>query len=229
MPVYLLNEQPVFPPATEAEPDGLLAIGGDLSVERLISAYSGGIFPWFEEENAFFWFSPDPRLVLFPGKIKISRSLERIIKSGKFEVRMDTAFREVITNCSKVTRPDGDDSWINKKFIEGYTALHQAGFAHSIEAYYNGKLSGGLYGVSLGKAFFGESMFHKVTDASKVAFSYLSGKIFDEWNFDFIDCQVETSHLISMGAENISRKKYLELLAKTLKKRTRKGPWKSEP
>jgi leucyl/phenylalanyl-tRNA---protein transferase len=227
MPVYLLNDQPVFPPASEAEPDGLIAVGGDLSVSRLINAYTDGIFPWFEEEGTIYWFSPDPRLVLYPGNLKISPSLNRTIKSKKFEIRVDTSFRKVISSCSKAKRLHEDSTWISRKFINGYVALHQAGYAHSIEAFYEGELAGGLYGVSLGSAFFGESMFHTVTDASKVAFCHLVN-LCKSFNFKFIDCQVKTDHMIRLGAESVSRTEYLLLLKEALRVASRKGKWRME-
>ena len=224
MPVYLLNDEPVFPSASEAEPDGLIAVGGDLSVSRLINAYVNGIFPWFEEEGSIFWFSPDPRLVLFPEKLIISDSLSRTIKSRKFEIRVDTVFRQVITACAKAPRPDQDGTWISSKFINAYVALYKAGFAHSIEAFFNGKLAGGLYGVSLGSGFFGESMFQVEKDASKVALFYLS-ELAISMNLNFIDCQVESPHLMRLGAELVSRAEYLDLLKTVLKKPTVSGRW----
>ena len=216
MPVYLLNETPLFPPATEAEPDGLLAVGGDLSIDRLLAAYCSGIFPWFESEGLFYWFSPDPRLVMFPGDFKVSSSFSRLLTSNKFEIRKDTAFREVMKACSKVPRAGQDESWITGKFINGYCALHKAGFAHSFETYFQNELVGGLYGVSLGKAFFGESMFHTMPDASKFAF-YKLNEFAKKNDFLIIDCQVETDHLKRLGAVAISRNNYLELLKEALK------------
>jgi leucyl/phenylalanyl-tRNA--protein transferase len=218
MPVYLLPREPVFPPAAEAEADGLLAIGGDMSVERLVTAYASGIFPWFIEEGDIYWFSPDPRMVLFPEKFRISPSLLRIIKSGRFEVRMDHDFRSVISNCSGMKRSHDEGTWISQEFIEGYTELHRKGFAHSIEPYLDGQLAGGLYGVSLGKAFFGESMFYTEKNASKVALYHLV-EIVSKEGFHFIDCQVETEHFRRMGAELISRKEYLALLRLALSSR----------
>lgn len=224
MPVYLLPDGPFFPPVEEAEPDGLIAIGGDLSVERLLQAYASGIFPWFEESEEFFWFSPDPRMVLVPGVYKPSQSLRRIIRSGRFTVRFDTAFGDVMRKCSEADRPGQEGTWISEAFIRGYTALHDAGFAHSVETYLDGNLCGGLYGVSIGSAFFGESMFHTVSNASKVAFHSLVEQC-SGFGFDFIDCQVESDHLVSLGARPVSRAQYLEMVGSAIKKGTRKGPW----
>lgn len=224
MTVYLLPEEPFFPPVDEAEPDGLIAIGGDLSVDRLLQAYSQGIFPWFLEENDFFWYSPDPRMVLFPERYKVSDSLRRIIKSSLFEVKFDNDFGQVIRSCSHTGRPGQDGTWISTEFIEAYTALYHQGFAHSVETYLNGKLVGGLYGVSLGAAFFGESMFFNVNNASKVALYALVERS-KQQEFKFIDCQVETSHLMRSGATLIPRKDYLAILAEAIKKPTCQGRW----
>ena len=214
----------MFPPAGEAEEDGLLAIGGDFSVDRLLNAYASGIFPWFIHEGDIYWFSPDPRLTLYPGKLKISRSLDRIVRSGKFEIRFDHDFEAVIRNCARMKRSHEPDTWISEEFIQGYAGLHQKGFAHSVESYFRGKLVGGLYGVSLGKAFFGESMFFNMPDASKVALVHLTEWLM-KWDFSFIDCQVDTEHFRRLGAELIDREKYLELLSQAIKQPTRKGNW----
>ncbi len=215
MPVYQLPEEPVFPPAEEAGEDGLIAVGGDFSPERLLQAYAGGIFPWFENEREIYWFSPEPRLVLFPCDLKISRSLDRILKSNRFEVKFDTMFTDVVRNCADVRRKDQPGTWISERFVEGYTRLHDMGFAHSAEVFAEGRLAGGLYGVSLGAAFFGESMFSRESNASKVALYHLTRKI-ATWQFHFIDCQVATTHLLNMGATLISRREYLERLSAAL-------------
>jgi leucyl/phenylalanyl-tRNA--protein transferase len=225
MPVYQLNDYPVFPSPEEAEEDGLLAVGGDLSIDRLLEAYKTGIFPWYSENTPLLWWSPDPRLVLFPKKMKISKSLDRVIKKNPFTITFDTAFEEVIKHCAHVERKDEESTWITREMEEAYTQLHHAGYAHSVEAWCDGKLAGGLYGVSLGKAFFGESMFHKLTDASKVAFFYLVEKA-KQWNFLFIDAQIYTPHLVSLGAEEIPRKQFLEILEVALNYRSYKGKWK---
>jgi leucyl/phenylalanyl-tRNA---protein transferase len=211
MPVYLLPEEPLFPPVSEAEPDGLLAIGGDFSSDRLLAAYSRGIFPWFEEEAGICWFSPDPRMVLFPEKLRVSASLSRVLKQGRFEIRFDHDFRSVIEHCAKVPRKNEQGTWISRGFIEGYTRLHHIGYAHSAEAWRDGKLAGGLYGVSIGKVFFGESMFYLEPEASKVAFITLVRRL-SAWGFRLIDCQMETEHLQRFGAEPIARPDYLTLL-----------------
>ena len=170
MSVYLLGKEPFFPDPNEADPDGLIAIGGDFSAQRLLNAYVSGIFPWFEDDKDIYWFSPDPRLVLYPDKLKIPVSLGRIIKQGKFEIRFNYDFKAVMEQCARVPRKHEEGTWISGRFIRGYTRLHKLGFAHSAEAYHNGTLAGGLYGIAIGRAFFGESMFYLEPDASKVAF-----------------------------------------------------------
>jgi leucyl/phenylalanyl-tRNA--protein transferase len=213
-----------FPDPITADPDGLLAAGGDLSPEALITAYSQGIFPWYNNDSPILWWSPDPRLVLFPDKFKISNSLNQRIKSSKYSVSADTDFEGVIRHCALVKRNDQNGTWITPEMTQAYIYLHQAGVAHSFETYYNDQMVGGLYGVSLGRAFFGESMFHLMSDASKIALFYLV-----EWtkrnNFRFIDAQQSTAHLKSMGAEEISRDRFLKLLAAALKYPTMKGRW----
>ena len=211
MTVYLLPQEPFFPPVAEAEPDGLIAIGGDLSAKRLVQAYAQGIFPWFVEEDDFYWYSPDPRLVLLPKAFKASGTLQRLVKKKIFEIRVDTNFEGVIRSCAETCRPGQDGTWISEEFIKAYLEMHDRGFAHSVEAYHDGKLAGGLYGVSLGGAFFGESMFHKENNASKVAFFNLV-ELAKQLEFNFIDCQVETSHLVGLGATLIPRTSYLDLL-----------------
>jgi leucyl/phenylalanyl-tRNA--protein transferase len=224
MAVYYLPEEPFFPPVDEAEPNGLVAIGGDLSVERLLNAYACGIFPWFMEENTVFWFSPDPRMILFPDQVKTSDSLMRIIRSNRFKVSFDTRFDQVIRSCASAARPGQDGTWISQEFIDAYIALHQKGFAHSVEVCYQDELVGGLYGVSLGAAFFGESMFYSASNASKVAFHALVERC-RQSGFSFIDCQMETSHLLRLGAKLLLRKTYLEMLEDAMRKSTYKGSW----
>lgn len=224
MTVYLLPEEPVFPDAREAEPDGLIAIGGDLNPERLLQAYSGGIFPWFIEAGEVYWFSPDPRLIMYPNQFRISDSMKRTIRTGRFEVKFDTAFEAVINRCAEAPRPGQEGTWINADFINAYISLYKHGFAHSVEVYQNQALVGGLYGVSLGTAFFGESMFHRVKDASKVAFHALTERC-KSYNFNFIDCQVESQHLISLGASLTARNDYLKMLELALKGKTFRGSW----
>ena len=224
MTVYLLPEEPVFPPVDEAEPDGLIAIGGDLSPERLINAYANGIFPWFMEEGDVFWYSPDPRMVMFPEQFRIPGSLKRIIRSNRFSVKFDTAFGKVIRECADAPRPGQDGTWISQEFIDGYEKLHELGYAHSAEVYCQEELVGGLYGVSLGAAFFGESMFFKMNNASKVAFSALVDRC-RQYGFRFIDCQVESSHLLNLGAKLIKRNDYLRMLVKTMESHSVTGTW----
>jgi leucyl/phenylalanyl-tRNA--protein transferase len=228
MTVYRLSKDLIFPDPTLADPEGLLALGGDLSAERLLLAYSMGIFPWYSAGQPILWWSPDPRLVLFPGEVHISKSLQRILRSGKFQVKYDTRFSEVIRRCSAKERPDQDGTWITDQMIEAYCYLHIKGFAHSVETYQKGELVGGLYGISLGHAFFGESMFSNVADASKVALVSLSGKLID-WGFDLIDCQVTTSHLVRMGAHEINRDDFLERLSLALRHPTNRGSWTLKP
>ncbi|MFH1161505.1 MAG: leucyl/phenylalanyl-tRNA--protein transferase [bacterium] len=227
MPIYLLPDEPVFPPASEAEEEGLLAVGGDFSVDRLLAAYASGIFPWFVHDGTIYWFSPDPRLVLFPGNFKESRSLIRILRTARFEVRFDEDFEGVVRACSKVNRSHESGTWISEDFISGYLELHRKGFAHSVETYHNGDLVGGLYGVSLGRAFFGESMFFTYSNASKVALFFLVERL-KEWEFSFIDCQVETEHFRRMGACSIPRSEYLKLLASAIRFPTKRGRWGKE-
>lgn len=224
MTVYLLPEEPVFPPPSEAESDGLIAIGGDLTAERLLSAYASGIFPWFREEEDIFWFSPDPRMVLFPAELRISDSLYRVIRSKKFKVTADEDFGGVIRACADAQRPGQDGSWIDDEFIRGYSELHRLGFAHSFEAWQDGELVGGLYGVSLGRAFFGESMFHRVRDASKVAFCHMVEKI-KTWQYEIVDCQVETELLKRLGARPVAREDYLSCLEQAVQHPTARGKW----
>ena len=224
MPVYLLSDEIVFPPPDLASREGLLAIGGDLCQERLIQAYSMGIFPWYAETEPIMWWSPDPRLVLYPDEIRVSRSLHKTINRGLFKITIDQAFDQVINECARVPRKIGEGTWIVPDMIQAYCRLHASGYAHSVEAWQNDKLVGGLYGVSLGKSFFGESMFTRVTNASKVAFVALVDHL-KSWSFDLIDCQVATEHLISFGAREIPRGVFLKQLKKSLETPTLKGKW----
>jgi len=203
----------IFPHPELAGEDGLLAFGGDLSPERLLSAYSFGIFPWYNEEDPILWWSPDPRAVVFPGKVKCSKSMRPFLK--KYELRIDHSFKDVISNCSMIPRKGFEGSWITDEMMEAYISLHEKGYAHSFETWYNGELIGGLYGVSLGRCFFGESMFSTKSNASKFAFIKLSEILLNK-DFLLIDCQIPNEHLSSMGCENIPRKEYLKLLRKNL-------------
>lgn len=224
MPVYLLSDELIFPDPNDAEPSGLIAIGGDLSFERLILAYKTGIFPWYSEGDPILWFSPDPRLVSKIEDYKPGKSIKKELSAGKFDVRADTDFESVIKSCAKVRRQDQSGTWITGEMIDAYTLLHQRGYAHSIEVFSDGDLVGGLYGISLGRAFFGESMFHIKTNASKVAFHYLVN-ICDDYGFDFIDCQLPTDHLKSLGAREISRRNFLKMLEQTLQHDDKIGNW----
>jgi len=224
MPVYELINEHIFPNPEEAEKDGLLAIGGDLNVKRLIVAYASGIFPWYSAGQPILWWSPDPRMVLFPNEFKQTKSLRRLVQNKKFEVRFDTNFTDVITNCGTVPRKGQEGTWITKEMIEAYIKLHKLGYCHSVETYLENDLMGGLYGISLGGVFFGESMFHKVTDASKVALWHLVDQL-TKWDFDFIDVQQDTAHMKSLGAKNIDRRKFIHLLNTSLTKKSIVGNW----
>ena len=224
MPVEISRRDLEFPDPDEADESGLLAIGGDLSIERLKLAYSKGIFPWYEDGMPILWWSPDPRMVLYPEKMIISHSLKQSIKKKQFTVTIDTAFEKVIKNCSKTSRKGEKGTWITRDMQNAYIRLHEAGFAHSAEAWLDGELVGGLYGVALGKAFFGESMFHHVTNASKVAFHHLVDKL-ASWNFKIIDAQVYTNHLESLGGEMIPRREFIQILEGALKTEDITGSW----
>ncbi|HEY6105697.1 MAG TPA: leucyl/phenylalanyl-tRNA--protein transferase [Anaeromyxobacteraceae bacterium] len=224
MPIFRLPRQPVFPDPGLSEPDGLLAAGGDLSAERLLAAYAAGVFPWYSQGLPILWWSPDPRLVLFPGELHVSRSLGRTLRSGRFQVRADTAFERVIRGCAGQARPGQDGTWITPEMIEAYLRLHRRGFAHSFEAWEGEALAGGLYGVSLGAAFFGESMFADRPDASKTAFvrsvEWLAAR-----GFQLVDCQVKTAHLQRFGAREIPRRQFLARLARALERPAARGRW----
>ncbi|MDA3906903.1 MAG: leucyl/phenylalanyl-tRNA--protein transferase [Bacteroidales bacterium] len=224
MAVFQLTEEIGFPDPELANDDGLLAVDGDLSSERILLAYSQGIFPWYSKDYRILWWSPNPRLILYPSKLIKSKSLVRTIKSNKYSCKFDTNFEAVIKECAKIPRGEGNETWLVNEMVEAYIELHKQGFAHSVETYYNNELVGGLYGISLGKVFFGESMFFKKSDASKVALSYLCTQA-EAMGFYFIDAQVETDHLIRMGAEKIKRSDFLELLDQALEHATCQGKW----
>jgi leucyl/phenylalanyl-tRNA---protein transferase len=224
MPIQILDEEIMFPHPSIAEKDGLLAIGGDLSSERLLYAYANGIYPWYDEDSPILWWSPDPRMILFPQEFKKSKSLAQTIRRGKFEVRFDSDFKSVIKHCAEAGSREEEGTWITSDMISAYVNLHEMGYAHSVETYVNGMLAGGLYGLSLGKAFFGESMFHLERDASKVALSALVERCL-EWDFHFIDAQQRTEHLRSLGARPVPRTTFLSLLAGALKYPALKGKW----
>jgi leucyl/phenylalanyl-tRNA--protein transferase len=192
------------------EPDGLLAVGGDLTTDRIMSAYRRGIFPWYSENQPILWWSPDPRTVLFPARLKISRSLRKTLRRARFRVSMDEAFQQVIAACA-APRPGSSGTWITREMADAYNRLHRSGYAHSVECWIDGQLAGGLYGVAIGRVFFGESMFSRVSDASKVAFAWLVRQL-RAWGFGLVDCQVYSAHLASLGAEEIPRAKFVDYL-----------------
>ena len=214
MPLFVLDKELYFPPVHLAEPDGLLAIGGDLTVERLLLAYKNGIFPWYEGEHILWW-CPDPRFVLFPDELKISKSMKQLIKKEEFQFTINKAFEEVINNCKTIDRKGQEGTWITNEVKKAYTLLHKKGIAHSAEVWKNGVLAGGLYGIRLGKVFFGESMFSKQSNASKYAFIKYSEYLKEE-GVEIIDCQVYTEHLESLGARMIPRKEFISLLKKLI-------------
>jgi leucyl/phenylalanyl-tRNA--protein transferase len=224
MPVFLLSDKISFPPPYLASKEGLLAVGGDLSQKRLLLAYHTGIFPWFSDDEPILWWSPDPRLVLYPEEIRVSKTLKKIIKKNVFHVTMDSAFVKVINQCAKIRLQNNQGTWIVKEMIDAYCKLHESGFAHSVEAWYQGELAGGLYGVSLGKCFFGESMFTRVNNASNVALVKLV-EYLNALSFDMIDCQLTTEHLLRFGAKEIPRVSFLKQLKESLKAPTKKGKW----
>ena len=211
MPVFQLPEEIVFPKPELAGPNGLLAVGGDLSAERLITAYANGIFPWYSEGQPVLWWSPDPRLVLFPKEFKRHKNLRRLVQKGRFQVTINRAFEKVIAACSRIERPGQEGTWITGEMINAYIRLHKLGYAWSVETWLGDELAGGLYGVALGKVFFGESMFHRVTDASKVALWHLVDFLLEN-GFKLIDAQQDTPHLRSLGARTIPREEFLKLL-----------------
>ncbi len=210
--LHILSSDTSFPPLEQAlvEPNGLLAAGGDLSPERLISAYRKGIFPWFNEGETILWWSPDPRMVLFPQELQISRSLHKVLKKNHYEIRVDSAFTDVMQACAAPRRGQ-TGTWIHPEMISAYTALHHQGIAHSVETWIEGRLAGGLYGVAIGKMFFGESMFSRVTDASKIALVHLVKQL-ERWGYGLIDCQMKTAHLVTMGGREIPRLAFAGIL-----------------
>jgi len=225
MPIFRLVDNMVFPPPDYADASGLIAVGGDLSCERLLEAYRVGIFPWYSEDQPIFWWSPDPRLVLHLDNFKIGRSLRKSLKKGLFKVTFDRVFEDVIAACAAAPREGQQGTWITKEMQDAYIKLHGLGYAHSVETWFEGKLVGGLYGVSLGKAFFGESMFHHKTDASKVALAMLVERL-KAWGFRFIDAQMTTEHLLSLGAQELSRRIFLNQLQSALRHPTKRGKWR---
>lgn len=216
-----------FPPLSRAlrEPNGLLAAGADLSPERLLGAYSRGIFPWFSDREPILWWSPDPRMVLVPGEFRLTRSLAKTLRNKPFEVRADTAFQAVMRACAEPRSGQGG-TWINEQMISAYCRMHELGHAHSVETWHEAKLVGGLYGIALGRVFFGESMFARANDASKAAFAHLVRRLV-EWDFALIDCQMNTPHLASLGAREIARAEFAARLAELVHFPAVTGPWTS--
>lgn len=228
MPVYRIPSALVFPPPANAEPDGLLGVGGDLRVERLLLAYRSGIFPWYSEGQPILWFSPDPRFVLPTAELHLPRSLRKILRRGDYEIRMDTAFQAVIRACRAAPRPRQRGTWITAEMERAYVRLHERGFAHSVEAWQQGELVGGLYGVAVGRLYAGESMFARRPDASKVAFAWLARQL-QAWGYPLIDSQVHTEHLERFGAREIPRARYLAWVAELVEQPGRPGPWAFDP
>lgn len=221
--IFKLTDELLFPPPVLARDDGLLAVGGDLSVERLLLAYSMGIFPWYSEGDPLLWWSPDPRMVLVPGEFHCSRRLARTLRQEIFRVTFDQDFAQVIKGCA-APRADQEETWIVPEMQDAYIRLHEEGWAHSVECWQGKELVGGLYGVSLGGFFFGESMFSRVANSSKVAFASLAAQL-DAWGFDLIDCQMHTPHLVSLGARQINGMEFSRLLKDSLQRPTRRGTW----
>ena len=211
MPVFRLGPEPIFPPAHLAEPEGLLALGGDLQPERLLTAYRQGIFPWYEQDGPILWWSPDPRLVLVPAELRVTERLRRTIRQGRFETRYDTAFGQVIKACAEVRRVHEEGTWITPEMQQAYIKLHELGHAHCMESWRDGELVGGIYGVRVGRCFCGESMFYRQPDASKVALVALVRQLTAE-GVELIDCQVPSEHLIRLGAREIPRSSFLQFL-----------------
>ncbi len=224
MPIYRLTDELIFPPAEQADFGGLLALGGDLEPRRLLLAYSLGIFPWYEEGLPILWHSPDPRMVLLPSRLRVSRSLRKILRDPPFEIRLDGAFESVIRACARMPRDGQHGTWITDEMIDAYTRLFALGYAHCAEAWSGDELVGGLYGVSLGGCFFGESMFAARANASKAAFVMLVEQL-ARWGFDLIDCQVHTEHLARFGATAWPRSQFLSALKASLGQKTRRGHW----
>ena len=225
MPIFRLSEKISFPPPHFAESEGLLAVGGDLSEKRILLAYQMGIFPWFAEDEPILWWSPDPRMLLYPWDVHVSKRLQRIIRQRAFKVTCDTAFQQVISACASIRIRNFQGTWIGEEMIDAYCRLFDSGYAHSVEVWQGKNLAGGLYGLSLGGSFFGESMFSRVTNTSKIALVALC-HFLNALSFDFIDCQVQTSHLKRMGAVAVSRSRFLKMLQQSLTRKTLKGNWR---
>jgi len=211
--MHILTNEIIFPDTSFADEEGILAIGGDLSVERLLCAYKNGIFPWYNEDEPIIWWSPDPRCVLFPDKLRVTKSMKQVLQNGRFRFTMNKAFSQVINACKTVDRKDGFGTWINQDIVDAYTKLYEAGYALSAETWREGKLVGGLYGIKLGNVFFGESMFSAESNASKFAFINLVNQL-KKNGLQLIDCQQKTDHLMSLGAEMMSRSEFIQILNK---------------
>jgi leucyl/phenylalanyl-tRNA---protein transferase len=224
MPIFPLSKDIIFPPVELASEEGIIAMGGDLSSDRLLAAYRQGIFPWYSPPEPILWWSPDPRMILFPHEVRITQSMRKVLKKGTFSFTCDKNFRQTMLGCKK-PRKSGPETWISEEILESYCRLHELGYAHSVEVWKDGELVGGLYGVSLGSVFIGESMFHTVNNASKAAFIVFSLRL-AELGFSLIDCQVYTPHLASLGAWTIPRGQYLKLLRQCLQHNDRRGSWR---
>lgn len=224
MPVFMLSRKLAFPPVHAAEESGLLAVGGDLSVSRLLLAYRSGIFPWPHDAYPFVWCAPDPRFVLYPDRLRVPASLRRVVRKAPYLITYDRDFRGVVEGCRQAHRPGQDGTWILPELVEAYVELHARGYAHSVEAWDGNELIGGLYGVSLGRCFYGESMFARRPDASKCAFVSLVGVLRDR-GFTMVDCQVRTEHLARFGAEDVPRARFMRELREALKGPTWQGNW----
>ena len=229
MTIPWLDDRDPFPPAAKAlrDPNGLLAAGGGLSTERLLDAYARGIFPWFGEDDPVLWWSPDPRMVLWFRDLHVSRSLRRSIRSHRYAVTLDTAFPQVMAACAE-PRATEDGTWITAGMMDAYSRLVELGYAHSVEVWSEGALAGGLYGVAMGRMFFGESMFSRRTDASKVALVYLVRQL-EAWGFELVDCQMPTAHLASLGAREIRRADFLEQVRRLVRRPPVPQPWTFDP
>jgi leucyl/phenylalanyl-tRNA--protein transferase len=228
MPVFRLGPRPVFPDPRKAEPDGLLAVGGDLAPARLLNAYRRGIFPWYDEESPILWWSPPERAIILPGEQKLTRRTQRALRQSGYRVRRDSCFEAVIGQCSAIRRSGQGGTWITPEMAQAYTELHRQGYAHSFETFLGGRLVGGLYGISLGAAFFGESMFSLESYASRAAFAELCRAAWD-WGFQFIDGQLPNPNLADLGARVVSREDFLERLERAMEQPTRRGAWAEAP
>ncbi|MDY0187122.1 MAG: leucyl/phenylalanyl-tRNA--protein transferase [Syntrophus sp. (in: bacteria)] len=224
MPIFRLGKEILFPPVSLAMENGLLAVGGDLSPYRLLEAYRQGIFPWYSNGEPILWWAPHPRFVLFPREIAISRSMKQVLRQKRFSITLDQHFDNVISACGAVGRPTQEGTWITAEMEEAYCILHELGYAHSVEVWCGEELAGGLYGVSLGGCFFGESMFSQKKNASKAALIFLA-QLLGNLRFTLIDCQVYTSHLASLGARFVPRKAFSSLIRKSFSMTTLRGDW----